>query len=837
MFCGFISKAQFVNIPDTNFVTYLQQNFPLAMNGNLMDTSHVSILNAKSVYCSGLAITNLEGIQYFKSLDSLDCSSNSSFPTYQFIYPILPDSLDFFNCSLNNLDSLYNLPSGLRTLWCFQNSLTSLPVLPNGLEMLICSRNYISSISSLPSSLKYLDFGSNTISISPTLPSSLCTLFCNNNNLNALPILPANLKKINCSKNQITSVPALPNSLTEFLFYDNLIASLPTLPDSLKVLFGYNNLLTSLPVLNDSLETLICSINKLTSIPSLPPRLTTLYCDSNQITNLPSLPNSLAYLNCSSNNLSNLPTLPDNLWGFVCVKNPNLSCLPPIKKDTLIELFVHQGTNIKCLPKVLYSYGYSQTSFNYLYDSTKYLPVCTPTSGCPIAYNILGNVHLDTSNSNCLADSINNGQKLKGVKVMHSINGNLVYQMYSSINGFFSFDAQVSDTSTTSIDTVGMPFYVTCPASNQRKNILTTSDSVFLNQDFGIKCTGIADVGAEMIIANFRNSIARPVIIKAGDLSNKYNLRCASGKSGNVTITINGDASYSGPFINALTPSVSGKVLTYSIADFGLVNTDSAFNFNVLTDTNAVLGSSICIKIIVQQNSIDYNPSNDSLLYCGLVSNSFDPNIKEVYPQDYVQPNEWLTYTIHFQNTGNDTAYKIIIRDTLDANLDFGSFTFLGSSYPAEVSLKSNAILFNFKDINLLDSFHNEPLSHGWLQYKIKSKANIPINCNIKNTASIYFDNNTPIVTNTTQNIFAPLLIKNNLNLNQINVYPNPTYDELTIELSNSVKPEPILITNMYGQVVLEKSIINKLTVKTLDWSKGVYIVKVGGVCVKVLVK
>jgi hypothetical protein len=54
----------------------------------------------------------------------------------------------------------------------------------------------------------------------------------------------------------------------------------------------------------------------------------------------------------------------------------------------------------------------------------------------------------------------------------------------------------------------------------------------------------------------------------------------------------------------------------------------------------------------------------------------------------------------------------------------------------------------------LPDSHINEPASHGWLMYRIKLKDNLALGTQITNTASIYFDYNAPVVTNTTLNTF-----------------------------------------------------------------------------------
>jgi uncharacterized repeat protein (TIGR01451 family) len=170
------------------------------------------------------------------------------------------------------------------------------------------------------------------------------------------------------------------------------------------------------------------------------------------------------------------------------------------------------------------------------------------------------------------------------------------------------------------------------------------------------------------------------------------------------------------------------------------------------TDSHAVIGSQVCIKNIIKSNTLDANNSNDTLSQCFTIRNSYDPNLKEVSPTKAVRDGEWLTYTIHFQNTGNDTAYTVIVQDTLDANIDAASFQYLASSHHAVIQLFDHATVFTFPKINLVDSATNPALSQGWIQYRVKSKTTLPIGTQIQNRASIYFDLNSPIVTNTVIN-------------------------------------------------------------------------------------
>src|SRR6185436_13012980 len=103
-----------------------------------------------------------------------------------------------------------------------------------------------------------------------------------------------------------------------------------------------------------------------------------------------------------------------------------------------------------------------------------------------------------------------------------------------------------------------------------------------------------------------------------------------------------------------------------------------------------------------------------------------------------------------FQNTGNDTAFNISVHDTLDSKLDWASIEMVTASHPYRLSITNgNQMNWKFDNILLVDSIHNEPKSHGYIVYRIKPKPTVQINDVIANSASIYFDFNSPVQTNT----------------------------------------------------------------------------------------
>ena len=193
--------------------------------------------------------------------------------------------------------------------------------------------------------------------------------------------------------------------------------------------------------------------------------------------------------------------------------------------------------------------------------------------------------------------------------------------------------------------------------------------------------------------------------------------------------------------------------------------------------------------------------AGDTLSQSKFVHNSeltcaYDPNDKLVTPEGISEDNYTLfedslfNYTVRFQNTGNDTAFNIIILDTLSTDLDWETFHVTSSSHELKTVFNelTGIIEFQFKDIYLPDSNINEPNSHGFVKYDIEIKNGLEENTNIENTASIYFDFNPPIVTNTTENQMVteiPLSLTSIIEKDGLHIYPNPTQDFLYINIEN----------------------------------------------------
>jgi uncharacterized repeat protein (TIGR01451 family) len=233
------------------------------------------------------------------------------------------------------------------------------------------------------------------------------------------------------------------------------------------------------------------------------------------------------------------------------------------------------------------------------------------------------------------------------------------------------------------------------------------------------------------------------------------------------------------------------------------------FNLN----PSAQLGDTLCYTFTATPTAGDINPSNNTITACGPVVSAFDPNFKSVNPKGVgpngsILPNTKLTYTIGFQNTGNDTATNVYVIDTLDLNLNVNSIRVLYASHPMQLYIIDGHILkFDFRNIFLPDSGHNEMLSHGFIVYEINPTGNLANGTPLQNTAHIYFDSNAPVATNSTLNtINTALALYENVNEAGI-LYPNPVTKMMNIDFKERIDGN-IELLDMSGRII-EKSVVS----------------------------
>jgi len=167
-------------------------------------------------------------------------------------------------------------------------------------------------------------------------------------------------------------------------------------------------------------------------------------------------------------------------------------------------------------------------------------------------------------------------------------------------------------------------------------------------------------------------------------------------------------------------------------------------------------------------------------------ANSQDPNDKTgpsgAGDGNWVTAEKNFPYTIFFENVDSATsaAHKIVVKDTLDPDLDWSTLTFLDYKHePTSVTFDSvtGEIVWTFDGIELPPNI-NPPEGESHFNYYIKAKENLPSGTQITNQAAIFFDYNYPIFTSTVLNT-----IDSEPPVSSINSIPDET-DQLGIQLT-----------------------------------------------------
>ncbi|MBK9478963.1 MAG: leucine-rich repeat domain-containing protein [Bacteroidetes bacterium] len=792
--------AQNFWVPDANFRTKLKQVCPACFTAqDSLITNSINIQNVTSLQIYNSNISSLAGIEYFTSLISLLCNNNQLTSL-----PSLPATLTDLNCSDNQLTSLPALPATLTDLNCDDNQLTSLPALPATLAYLDCSDNQLTSLPALPATLTDLDCKSNQLTSLPALPATLTLLDCFYNQLASLSALPATLIHLDCGSNQLTSpLPALPATLIELACYYNQLTSLPILPATLRYLYCHNNPLATLPALPASLEVLDCSDNQLTSLPALPVTFKVLNCGNNQLSSLPALPATLTALYSDNNQLANMPSIPGFTRLLIFSNNP-ITCFPkllPRSPGSLNWLAINiQNTLISCIP--------NQNTFPLsVVQASQPLPFCSSVNN-NCNYNFTsGYVFMDV-NGDGIKDSLEIGMT---VPVNYSSN----YGIWPDSAGFFN---AISDTGIINFQ-MNVPAYFTASTSSSQTIHVTAGsvDTLYFGlqplpniNDLKVDLTSITfsrpgfktnykihyqNVGTE-IISNVNVKFLKPP-----QLSNILALPTANTSNGDTLIWN----------IASLNPFEQGD----------MVITDSVF-------ANATLGDTANAYAWIEPIIADTTSQNNVSKSTTIIRGSFDPNDKAVSPE-VVLPNTtgYLEYIIRFQNTGTDTAFAVMLMDTLSPLLDLSSLQMISASNSYDLWVENGVAKWNFINILLPDSNTNELESHGFVKFRIKPLPGLTVTDSIQNKADIYFDYNTAITTNTiVVNVLNPLQVKD-LQETELQVFPNPVQDILRIVNQQAGALGKIELINASGKVLETKTISSS----TYTWNlqqlpAGTYILK-----------
>jgi uncharacterized repeat protein (TIGR01451 family) len=834
------TQAQMVNIPDANFKAALLSNY-IVIDTNGDGEIQVSEATAYhySLDVSWKNISDLTGIEEFINLTSLDCYNN------QLTSLDLSNNTSLYDlhCEVNQLTSLnISNNTSLTAVCAYYNQLTSLDVSTNTfLTNLDCDYNQLTN----------LDVSNNT---------ALYLLSCSYNHLIDIE-LSANdsLVVIECDNNQLTNldVSVIPN-------LQNLICN--------------NNLLINLDLSNNtSLINLLCYANQLTSLNLRNGNninMDTIYADNNP--NLTCIQVDDAIY--SSNNWIYFDS--DASFGENCLYDigyPNTISGNVLKDDNCLIDAIPQGfENIIVRTEPYSFYGVTDSLGNYTvstdtgtYQVNQLLTNPLISQLCPMPnYHtvVFDTLAQDTTDINffnkiiecpLLTVDLNSDRRRRcftnntyveycntgfadasGVEVMVQMPEYVIlvfadYPYTVDTSGNYIFDIgnleQGECGNIHIIDSVACELNIT-DLTQCTKAWITPKNDCADSLSIGFDAW---DKSSVMVTGECHNdTLVSYTITNTGDFGDgdmeapqEYRIYVDNALALTETFQLNGGGS-----INIDYPA-NGQTIRLEADQHPMHpgNSHPQETIEACGENNGQISTGFVNTMPIDDE--DYDVEID----CLPIIDSFDPNDKSVSPSGitenhYLQTGTLLDYQIRFQNTGTDTAFTVVVIDTLSEYLNPSTIQWGVSShiYTIDVSGMGNPILrFTFNSINLPDSTTNELSSHGFVKFKVAPYDTLPNGTQINNTANIYFDYNLPMITNTSQIIisdsvliYSPLIIETISNEN-INIYPNPTSGIITIKAKDILQVEIYSISG-----VLIKT-TNKKEIDLRNNAKGLYFVKV----------
>jgi uncharacterized repeat protein (TIGR01451 family) len=280
--------------------------------------------------------------------------------------------------------------------------------------------------------------------------------------------------------------------------------------------------------------------------------------------------------------------------------------------------------------------------------------------------------------------------------------------------------------------------------------------------------------------------------------------------------------------------SVNGTTVTW---DLPALDAFAQANVQLITQVSlqAIFGQVVSTTFTVQNNGAEANTTNNGFVATRTVTGSYDPNDKTAFTSSgqsateyLIAQDEWIDYVIRFQNTGTDTAFTVVITDTLEADLDMATYVQGAASHPFTVSFKPNRVVeWRFANILLPDSTTNEPLSHGAVGFRIRPVVPALPGTVLSNAADIYFDFNPSVRTNTSELVASISTGAAEREHAAIALYPNPAHQRFTVS-TTGVALHTISVLAVDGRMVQHHVVSGqRADVDVQSLAAGTYLVQV----------
>lgn len=283
---------------------------------------------------------------------------------------------------------------------------------------------------------------------------------------------------------------------------------------------------------------------------------------------------------------------------------------------------------------------------------------------------------------------------------------------------------------------------------------------------------------------------------------------------------------------DSATPAMqqNGNVLSVAYTNLQPFATEYAYiTFTVMQPPTVNMGDVLAFEAIIDAQ-VDDNMTNNTYELSQLVTNSYDPNDVRVHEGASITPEQaedYLHYTIRFQNEGTANAQTVRIETQLDANLDWDTFMPMNASHSYEIVRDDNGELeFIFDDIDLPYIDADEAGSQGYITYMIKPNSNVELGDSMSATAGIYFDFNEAVMTNTATTTIEAAASIEEFESNLFTIYPNPASGNVNIAVNNLTEEAQVSVTDVLGKTVLSSTISDANTnLNVSSLKSGVYFI------------
>lgn len=367
-------------------------------------------------------------------------------------------------------------------------------------------------------------------------------------------------------------------------------------------------------------------------------------------------------------------------------------------------------------------------------------------AACGVDVNIVsGGIKFDFD-----ADGCDLGDTIAPNVLVETTDGTTTYATFTNFEGSYQNFIGAEGLLTTSVNPASLPSFFTATPASQNSNFMG-----FGNEDVINFCLIATEAINDLKISLLPTSQAVPGFDGFYDLV--YENVGTTQLNGQVTLLFDENRQAFVEATPAQTTSTAG-LITWDYTDLNPFESRSIkVVLNNFPPPANEIGDEIPLRAQVSPIADDAHPADNTSEIKQIVVGAFDPNDKNVMQGSEIseaQVGNYLDYVIRFQNTGNINATTVIIEDLLDTNLQWESLRPLSASHSYRAEIKNgNEVSFIFENIDLPPEMSDPEGSKGYIAFQVRTDDSLIVGDEVHNTASIFFDFNPAIITNTVNTI------------------------------------------------------------------------------------